>query len=89
MNGVFFHDRIVLLQFNALSGVFPVFGSDVPAHAWQAAGLVLCALQNYLYAISFFGHGCKILDGKGPVCPGVFQYRWDAFLVDGFNSLSG
>jgi hypothetical protein len=45
---VLLEDRIVLLQLDPLSSVFPVLGGIVPAHTGLAGGFVLGTLKNYL-----------------------------------------
>ena len=49
-------DGIVLLEFHPVRAVLLVLGGDVPRCSRHAGILVLCALQDDLYPISFLGH---------------------------------
>ena len=56
VNGVTPQQGIKFPDFHASWGILFILGGDVPAGAWQSGFLVLCALQNYLYPVSFFCH---------------------------------
>ena len=53
MNGNLLQDRIVLLPFKTLRGVLLILCGDVAGHPWNAAGLLLCALEDDLHPVSF------------------------------------
>ena len=58
MNGNPLQERIVLLPFKTLRGVLLILCGDVAGHAWNAAGLLLWALEDDLHPVSyrFLGH---------------------------------
>lgn len=88
MEGVLLQNRVVLLELNALGGILPVLGGDIAAHAGLAGGLMLCALENYLYAVAFLCHDRFRLDSHA-LGARFFQHRRDAPGVDGFNGRGG
>ena len=53
MNGNPLKERIVLLPFKTLRGVLLILCGDVAGHSWNAAGLLLCALEDDLHPVSF------------------------------------
>ena len=53
MNGNPLQERIVLLPFKTLRGVLLILGSDVAGHSWNAAFLLLCALEDDLHPVTF------------------------------------
>ena len=53
MNGYTLKDGVILLKFETLGGVLAVFGGDVTRGSGHTACLVLGALEDYLYAITF------------------------------------
>ena len=62
MNGNPLQERIVLLPFKTLRGVLLILCGDVAGHSWNAAGLLLCALEDDLHPVSvrFLCHNNEI-----------------------------
>lgn len=51
-------ERIIFLTLNTAGRVFAILRRDVARHSWYTAVFLLCALQNYLYSITFLCHFC-------------------------------
>ena len=60
VNGYFFQNGVILLQFQALRSIFLVLGRDIPTGPGFPAGLMLGALQNHLNPTSFLCHNWTI-----------------------------
>lgn len=56
MNGVLPQHRVELLNFDALGRVLAVLRRNVTGSSSHAGVLVLCALEDNLYAVAFLGH---------------------------------
>ena len=53
MNGDLLKDGVILFELETLGGVLAVFGGYVTRGSGHTACLVLGALEDYLYAITF------------------------------------
>lgn len=60
MNCHLAHNRVVLLQLDALGSILAVLRGDVPRSTGHTTILVLCALENHLNPVAFLCHDCRV-----------------------------
>jgi hypothetical protein len=87
VNGIFFQDRIVLLQFQSLSSIFAILRANITAHTGLTRRFVLGTFQNDLNPIAFFCHDRSnfLFQYEISFRLGFFQNCGNAMLIDGFN----
>jgi len=91
VNSVFLQDRVELLQFDPLRGVFLVFLRHVTARARHAGIFMFRTLQNDCDAVSFLSHDDKVLEGCLNFFAGGAEFAYNSgqsALVDGAHGLS-
>lgn len=90
MDGVLPKDRIVLLDLHPIWSILLVLGGHIAGRSCLSAVLVLCALKDDLYPISFLSHDAKtivewLLGHEGSFLLRLLDGGRDTYPVDGLE----